>query len=236
MIKKRLLIKLSGEVLKGPLSGGLDWKTIDLVCKKIVSVIKETGVELGFVIGGGNIFRGANHDIENYDRLLGDNMGMMATVINGLALVERFRAQGIDAILQSGVNIDGVAPLFTIDKTEEQFRKGGVVVFCGGIGNPYFSTDTTAALRALQIKADYLVKATKVDGIYDKDPMKYKDAQKYEEITYKEIIDQRLQIMDLTAMQLLSINKMKLLVFSMTEEGALEGICRGEHIGTIVKE
>lgn len=235
-MKQRLLIKLSGEVLKGPLSGGLDWKSIDDICRKISLVIKDTGAELGFVVGGGNIFRGANQDIANYNRLLGDSMGMMATVINALALVERFKSHGIDALLQSGINIEGVAPLFTIEKTEEQFKKGGVVVFCGGIGNPYFSTDTTAALRALQIKADYLVKATKVDGIYDSDPMKNPDAVKYDEITYNEIIDKRLQIMDLTAMQLLSANKMKLLVFSMMEEGALESICKGGHIGTIVKE
>lgn len=236
MSLKRLLVKLSGEVLKGSLPAGIDWEVVDGIARRIAATIKDTGVELGFVIGGGNIFRGAGHDIAGYNRLLGDNMGMMATVINGLAFVERLRAHGVDALLLSGVKIEGVVDIFTADAAEAHFKKGGAVVFCGGIGNPYFSTDTTAALRALQIGADYLVKATKVDGIYDRDPMRYSDAVRYETISYKEIIDQRLEIMDLTAMQLLAKNRMKLLVFCMTEEGALEKVCRGEHIGTIVKE
>lgn len=235
---KRLLIKLSGEVLKGSLQSGIDWKVVDQVCGRIAKVIRETKAQLGFVIGGGNIFRGATPDlpIRNYDRLLGDSMGMMATVINGLALVERFAAHGIHAMMQSGVKIDGVAELFHQDTVERQFQSGGVVVFVGGIGNPYFSTDMTAALRSLQIKADYLAKATKVDGIYNKDPVKFSDAQRYEAVTYEEILKQKLEIMDLTAMQLLSKNKMKLLVFDMMEEGALERICNGESVGTLVEE
>ncbi len=236
MSKKRFLVKLSGEVLKGPLPFGISWDIVDSFCAKIAGIVNKTGAELGLVIGGGNIFRGASGTLDNYNRSIGDQMGMMATVVNGLALVERLKANGLDAIMQSGVKIDGVADLFNIDKVNEHFSKGGIVVFAGGIGNPYFSTDTTSALRALQINADCLFKATKVDGIYDKDPFKHQDAKRYDEITYNQIIDMRLQIMDLTAMQLLSTNKMKLMVFNMMNFEELELACRGGKVGTLVKE
>ena len=234
--QKRFLIKLSGEVLKGPLSSGISWETVDALCIRLAGIIKKTGAHIGFVIGGGNIFRGVCCDIEGYDRLYGDKVGMMATVMNGLALTERLRHHGIYAVLQSGVNIDGVAGLFDRDQIENAFSRGGCVVFCGGIGNPYFSTDTTAALRSLQINADCVFKATKVDGIYDSDPAKNSDAKKYNELTYAEIIDKRLEVMDLTAMQLMMKNNMKLMVFSMTETNSLEDACSGRIVGTIVKK
>ncbi|MCH5149618.1 MAG: UMP kinase [Spirochaetales bacterium] len=233
----RILVKLSGEVLKGSLRAGIDWTVVDALCSEIAGAIKNTKAELGFVIGGGNIFRGATPDlnIRNYNRLLGDSMGMMATVINALALTERLRGNGVNAILQSGVQIDGIAPLFNADVVEHNFKNGGVVVFAGGIGSPYFSTDMTAALRSLQIRADFLAKATKVDGVYNCDPMKYADAKRYDKISYNEIIEKKLEVLDLTAIQLLEKNNMKLLVYNMTQKGNLEAICRGEQIGTIVE-
>lgn len=233
----RILVKLSGEVLKGSLQAGIDWTVVDTLCSEIAGAVRNTKAELGFVIGGGNIFRGATPDlnIRNYDRLLGDSMGMMATVINALALIERLRGNGVNAILQSGIQIDGIASLFNADTVEYNFKNGGVVVFAGGIGSPYFSTDMTAALRSLQIKANFLAKATKVDGVYNCDPMKCTDAKRYDKISYSEIIEKKLEVLDLTAIQLLEKNRMKLLVYDMTQKGNLEAICRGEQIGTIVE-
>lgn len=233
----RILVKLSGEVLKGSLQAGIDWTVVDTLCSEIAGAVRNTKAELGFVIGGGNIFRGATPDlnIRNYDRLLGDSMGMMATVINALALTERLRGNGVNAILQSGIQIDGIASLFNADTVEHNFKNGGVVIFAGGIGSPYFSTDMTAALRSLQIKADFLAKATKVDGVYNCDPMKCTDAKRYDKISYSEIIEKKLEVLDLTAIQLLEKNRMKLLVYDMTQKGNLEAICRGEQIGTIVE-
>jgi uridylate kinase len=233
---RRVLLKLSGESLGGPAGKGIDENWLAAYAEEVAEAVKN-GLQVSIVIGGGNIFRGATPDlnIRNYDRLLGDSMGMMATVINALALVERLRGNGVNAILQSGVQIDGIAPLFNADVVERQFKEGGVVVFAGGIGSPYFSTDMTAALRSLQIKADYLAKATKVDGVYDSDPMKNPDATRYERVSYNEIIEKKLEVLDLTAIQLLAKNKMKLLVYDMTQKGNLEAVCRGEQIGTIVE-
>jgi uridylate kinase len=231
---KRFLVKLSGEFLLES-NSGLSLKKADEICSRLASIVK-SGAKLGFVIGGGNIFRGAFGEIKGYDRLLGDQIGMMATIVNALTLTERLRSYDIPVILQSGINVDGVAGLFNKDKVEEIFEKGGCAVFCGGIGNPYFSTDTTSALRALQINADYVIKATKVDGIYDKDPVKHKDARIYETITFDEIIEKKLGIMDLTAMILMKKNNLKLKVINFNKSETLEKACRGEKIGTSVEE
>ncbi|MBN2547344.1 MAG: UMP kinase [Spirochaetes bacterium] len=235
MKTKRFLLKLSGEVLKGDKDSGLSLDLIDKLCKRLAPIIKNN-VQLGIVVGGGNIFRGASNDISKYNRCIGDQIGMMSTVINGLALKERFDANGISALLQSGIKVEGIADLFDRDIIEKCFSKNGVVIFCGGTGNPFFSTDTTAALRALQIDADFLFKATKVDGIYDKDPVKFKDAHIYEKINYDQIIKQELQVMDLTAVLLLKTNRMKLRVFNMIKPDILEKACSGENIGTLVEE
>jgi len=232
---KRFLLKLSGEVLKGDKDAGLSLELIDQLCKRLSPLIKNN-IQLGIVIGGGNIFRGASNNISGYNRCIGDQIGMMSTVLNGLALKERFNANGINTLLQSGIKVDGIADLFNRENIEEFFNKKGVVIFCGGTGNPYFSTDTTAALRALQIEADFLFKATKVDGIYDRDPVKFKDAVFYKKISYAQIIKQELQFMDLTAVLLLKTNKMKLRVFNMITPGILENACSGENIGTLVDE
>ncbi|MCG8571286.1 MAG: UMP kinase [Spirochaetes bacterium] len=235
MKKLRYLVKLSGEVLKGPQSAGIDWDYADKFCERLAKIILTEKVELGLVIGGGNIFRGASGSITGYDRIFGDNIGMLATVMNGLALAERLKHYGVESILQSGLEIPAITGLFHQSEVEDIFSKKGCVIFCGGTGNPYFSTDTTAALRALQIKADCIFKATKVDGIYDKDPHKHEDAKKFKELTYDEIIAKRLKIMDLTAMQLMMENKIPLMVFNMDEPGTLENACAGEVVGTIVK-
>lgn len=236
MSNKRFLLKLSGEVLKGSLPSGISFEALDSTCRRLAGIIKNTKAELGIVVGGGNIFRGGRNQVEGYDRLTGDQIGMMATVINGLSIVERLRFYGIKAIAQSGIQIDGVVDLFNKDKAEETFENGGAVVFCGGIGNPYFSTDMTSVLRGLQIGAEYVFKATKVDGVYDKDPEKFKDAKKFEKITFDEIIKNNIEVIDLPAILMMKKNNLKLMVFSMTNAGDLEKACAGEIVGTIVKE
>jgi uridylate kinase len=234
-LKKRYLIKLSGEIIKGDKDSGISWEAADKICSRIATIVK-SGVELGFVIGGGNIFRGASGDIKNYNRLIGDQIGMMSTVINGLVFCERMQSFGIPAILQSGIKVDGVADLFNREKVEETFSKNGIVVFSGGLGVPFFSTDTTSAVRALQINADCLFKATKVDGIYDKDPVKNPDAKKFINITYNEIIEKELKFMDLTSIILMKENNMKLMVFNALDDNSLENACKDKIVGTLVEK
>ena len=234
MKKNRYLIKLSGEIIKGNQESGVSLEAADNLSKKIFSILKKN-IKLGFVIGGGNIFRGASKIIKGYNRILGDQIGMMATVVNALVLSERMQANGIPTLLQSGIKIDGIVDLFNKEKIEEVFKKKGVVIFCGGIGNPYFSTDTTSALRALQIEAEWIFKATKVDGIYDKDPKKYSDAKFYDSITYNEILEKKLRIMDLSSIILMKENNLKLRVFNIFDKhDTLEKACSGGKIGTVV--
>lgn len=235
MQKKRYLLKLSGEVLKGTSPSGISYDALNILCERLSKILKNSIAEIGIVVGGGNIYRGGR-GVSGFNRLYGDQIGMMATVMNGLAIVERLRAYGIYAVIQSSVKIEGIAELFNRDKVEETFARNGVVVFVGGTGNPYFSTDTTAVLRGLQINADFVFKATKVDYIYDKDPEKHTDAKIVENITFKEIIDKNIQIMDMTSIIMMKENKMKLMVFNMTKEGQLEKALNGETVGTIVKE
>lgn len=235
MKKKRFLIKLSGEILKESLSP-LSWNIADKLCKELAILNGNGNYEIAFVIGGGNIFRGASGDVEGYDRRIGDHIGMMATVINGLALYERFRSLGVTVTIQSGLEIPGLVGKFNADDVEKTFASNGVVIFCGGIGNPYFSTDMTAVLRALEINADCIFKATKVDGVFDKDPVKHKDAVKYDKITFSDIIEKRLRVMDLPAIQLCQENRMPLMIFDMVREGNLKKACSGERVGTFVEE
>lgn len=234
MKRSRYLIKLSGEVLKGEQDSGISRDVVDGFSKRLAGIIK-SGVQLGFVVGGGNIYRGTSGTPRGYQRLIGDQIGMLSTVLNGLTLVEGLKKYDIPVILQSGIKIEGVAGLFNKDKADEILEKGGTVIFCGGIGNPYFSTDTTSVLRALQIDAEFVFKTTKVDGIYDKDPLKNKDAKLYDTVTFDEMIQKKLGVMDLTALIMMKENGLKLLVFNMTKEGLLERACAGEKIGTIVE-
>ena len=201
-------MKLSGEVLKGTSPSIIDYNILETLCKRITSILNDgLQIELGIVIGGGNIYRGGR-GIEGFNRLIGDQIGMLATIMNGLSIVERLRSFGTYAMPFSSVKMDGVVDLFNRDRVDEIFLKNGVCVFVGGTGNPYFSTDTTAVLRALQIGADCVFKATKVDGIYNKDPEKFSDAQIYSNITYERIVEQNIQIMDMTSIIMMKENKM----------------------------
>lgn len=233
---KRIILKLSGEVLRNTEDGEpIDARTLKTICEEVREVYN-LGVQIGLVIGGGNIFRGlSGSEMKGVDRTTGDYMGMLATVINGLALMDCLEKLGVTVRLQSAIPMDKLAEPFIVRRATRHLERGRVVIFAGGTGNPYFSTDTTAALRASEIGADILMKATKVDGIYDKDPTKHKDAVKYDEIAYIDALRERLQVMDSTAFSLCMENHLPILVFSMNEPGAILRAVMGEPIGTMVK-
>ena len=233
---KRIILKLSGEVLRNAKEGEpIDAVTLRSICEEVKQVA-DLGVEVGLVIGGGNIFRGLKGaEARGIDRTTGDYMGMLATVINGLALLDCLEQLGVTVRLQSAIPMDKLAEPFIVRRATRHLERGRVVIFAGGTGNPYFSTDTTAALRASEIGADILLKATKVDGIYDKDPAKHDDAVKLERVTYLEALRERLQVMDSTAFSLCMENKMPILVFSMREPGSVYRAVMGEKIGTLVE-
>ncbi|MFT4901897.1 MAG: uridylate kinase [Lentimonas sp.] len=231
---KRIILKLSGEVLRNTEDGEpIDAKTLLSICKEVKQVY-DIGVQVGLVIGGGNIFRGLRGAEQGVDRTTGDHMGMLATVINGLALMDCLEKLGVVVRLQSAIPMDKLAEPFILRRATRHLERGRVVIFAGGTGNPYFSTDTSAALRASEIGAEILMKATKVDGIYNKDPVKYDDAVKYEKIPYIDALRERLQVMDSTAFSLCMENKMPILVFSMLEPGSIYRAVMGETIGTLV--
>lgn len=233
---KRIILKLSGEVLRNTEDGEpIDARTLKSICEEVKKVY-DIGVEVGLVIGGGNIFRGlSGAEMKGVDRTTGDYMGMLATVINGLALLDCLEKLGVTVRLQSAIPMDKLAEPFIVRKAERHLEKGRVVIFAGGTGNPYFSTDTTAALRASEIGADMLMKATKVDGIYDKDPEKFDDAVKYDNIAYIDALRERLKVMDSTAFSLCMENQLPILVFSMKEPGSIYRAVMGEEIGTLVE-
>ncbi len=232
---KRIILKLSGEVLRNAEDGEpIDARTLKSICEEVKEVY-EIGVQVGLVIGGGNIFRGLNGaEMRGVDRTTGDYMGMLATVINGLALMDCLEKLGVTVRLQSAIPMDKLAEPFIVRRATRHLERGRVVIFAGGTGNPYFSTDTTAALRASEIGADMLMKATKVDGIYDKDPAEHKDAVKYDHISYLDALRERLKVMDSTAFSLCMENHLPILVFSMKEPGSIYRAVMGEPIGTLV--
>ena len=232
---KRIILKLSGEVLRNNEDGEpIDARTLKSICEEVKEVYN-IGVEIGLVIGGGNIFRGlSGSEMKGVARTTGDYMGMLATVINGLALMDCLEKLGVTVRLQSAIPMDKLAEPFILRRATRHLERGRVVIFAGGTGNPYFSTDTTAALRANEIGADILMKATKVDGIYDKDPVKHNDAVKYEHIPYINALRERLQVMDSTAFSLCMENSLPILVFSMKEPGSILRAVMGEKIGTLV--
>ena len=232
---KRIVLKLSGEVLRNAEDGEpIDAKTLRGICEEVKKVY-DIGVEVGLVIGGGNIFRGlSGAEMKGVDRTTGDYMGMLATVINGLALMDCLEKLGVTVRLQSAIPMDKLAEPFIVRRATRHLERGRVVIFAGGTGNPYFSTDTTAALRASEIGADMLMKATKVDGIYDKDPEKHTDAVKHDHINYIDALRERLKVMDSTAFSLCMENKLPILVFSMKEPGSIYRAVMGEEIGTLV--
>ena len=232
---KRVILKLSGEVLRGGKSGDpIDADTLFHVCSQ-VKEIHELGVQVGVVIGGGNIFRGLNGEKRGVDRTTGDYMGMLATVINGLAIMDCLEKLGVSTRVQSAIPMNQIAEPFILRRAVRHMEKGRVVIFVAGTGNPYFSTDTTAALRASEMHADIIMKATKVDGIYDKDPKKHADAVKYDQLTFIDALKQRLNVMDSTAFSLCMDNNVPILVFDLNDEHSIRKAIVGEKIGTLVK-
>ena len=230
---KRVLLKLSGEALMGDRQYGIDPKRLKEYAKEIKEVT-EKGIELAIVIGGGNIFRGVAGASNGMDRVQGDHMGMLATCINGLALQSALEDEDVHTRLQTALEIKEVAEPYIKRKAIRHLQKGSVVIFGAGTGNPYFTTDTAAVLRAIEISADAILKGTRVDGIYNADPEKDKNAVKFDTITFKEVLEKGLKVMDMTAFTLSDENKLPIIVFDMNTKGNLLKLVSGEKIGTIV--
>ena len=230
---KKILLKLSGEALMGDQEFGISSDVIASYAKQIKEIV-DLGVEVSIVIGGGNIFRGLSGAAQGVDRVTADHMGMLATVINSLALQNSIEKLGVPTRVQTAIEMPKVAEPFIKRRAQRHLEKGRVVIFGAGTGNPYFTTDTAAALRAIEMETDVVIKATKVDGIYDKDPVKYPDAKKYETVTYNEVLAKDLKVMDATAISLCRENKLPIIVFNSLIEGNLKRVVMGEHIGTTV--
>lgn len=231
---KRILLKLSGESLMGNVPYGIDADTLETFAEE-VSEVQEMGVEVGIVIGGGNIYRGVQAAAEGIEKVTGDYMGMLATVINALAMQNTLERKGVVTRLQTAIKMEQIAEPFIRRRAMRHLEKGRVVIFGAGTGNPYFTTDTAAALRAIEINADALVMAKNgVDGIYNADPRLDPAAQRYSSVTYTEVHRRQLRVMDLTAITLCQENRLPILVFDISVPGNLRRIVQGEHIGTIV--
>jgi uridylate kinase len=233
-VYKRILLKLSGEALMGSQGFGVD----PLMAAKVAEELKEVhslGVEMAIVIGGGNIFRGLKATAQGMDRVSGDLMGMLATVINAIALQDALEKAGVFTRVVSAIEMREVAEPFIRRRALRHLEKRRVVIFAAGTGNPYFSTDTAAALRAMEIKAEVILKATKVDGIYDADPVKVKSATMYSEIKYIDVLRQGLRVMDTTAISLCMDNSLPIIVFNLLQSGNIQRVVTGEKIGTIVR-
>jgi uridylate kinase len=232
-VYKRILLKLSGEALAGTQGTGINTEVIKQIAKDI-KVAHETGVEIGIVIGGGNIFRGIAASAQGMDRASSDYMGMLATCINSLALQDALEKENVPTRVQSAIEMAEIAEPYIRRRAVRHLEKGRIVIFGAGTGNPYFTTDTAASLRAMEIGAEVLMKATKVDGIYDKDPAKHSDAKKYDKISYIEVLKQGLQVMDSTAISLCMDNKLPIMTFDLAKPGNILKAVLGESIGTLV--
>jgi uridylate kinase len=230
---KKILLKLSGEALAGQAGYGIDTDVLEVLAAEIKEV-HDLGVQLSLVLGGGNIFRGIKGATQGMDRASADYMGMLATVLNCLALQDALERKGVHTRVQSAIEIQEVAEPYIRRRAMRHLEKDRVVIFGAGTGNPYFTTDTTAALRAMEIGAQVVLKATKVDGIYDADPVKNKDAKRFAEVTYIDVLQKRLEVMDSTAISLCMDNKLPIIVFNLGERGALKRVIQGEAIGTLV--
>ncbi len=230
---KRVLLKLSGEALMGEQEFGISSDVIASYARQIKE-IADLGVEVSVVIGGGNIFRGLSGATQGVDRVTGDHMGMLATVINSLALQNSIEKLGVQTRVLTAIEMPKIAEPFIKRRAQRHLEKGRVVIFGAGTGNPYFTTDTAAALRAIEMNTEVVLKATKVDGIYDKDPVKYADAVKYETVTYTEVLNKNLKVMDATAISLCRENKLTIIVFDSLTEGNIKRVIMGEKIGTTV--
>lgn len=231
---KRILLKLSGESLMGTKGYGIDEQRLADYAQQIRN-IAATGVQVAIVIGGGNIFRGLSGSQKGFDRVKGDQMGMLATVINSLALCSALEAIGQKVRVLTSVRMEPVGQLYSTDKALRLLNNGNVVIIAGGTGNPYFTTDTASVLRAIELRADVMMKGTRVDGIYTADPEKDPTATKYTQITYDEILEMKLKVMDLTAITMCRENNMPIYVFDMDTIGNLEKVMNGQPIGTLVK-
>jgi uridylate kinase len=231
---KRILLKISGEALAGTQEYGLSSDVIGFIAGE-VREIHRLGVEIAMVVGGGNIFRGVEAGARGMDRVSADYMGMLATVINGLALQAGLEKMGVDTRVQTAIEMREVAEPFIRRRALRHLEKGRVVIFAGGTGNPYFTTDTAAALRAMEIGADVVFKATKVDGVYTADPKTDPSAQKFDELTYIEVLSRRLKVMDSTAISLCMDNRFPIVVFNLNERGRLRQLVHGERVGTLVR-
>ena len=230
---KRILLKLSGEILAGERGYGIDPSITTEICNKIKTVL-DMGIEVGIVIGGGNIFRGISAAANGMDRVAGDYLGMMATIMNSVALQSALENLDCDTRVMSALSITQLAEPYIRRRATRHLEKGRVVVFAGGTGNPYFTTDTAAVLRAIEINADVVIKGTKVDGVYTEDPMINSDATRYDSLSYKEVIEKELRVMDLTAVTLCKENKLPIIVFDISSKTGLIDIVNSISVGTTV--
>lgn len=230
---KRVLLKLSGEALLGDQEFGIDPKRLDQYANDI-KAIQEKGMEIAIVIGGGNIFRGVQSSETGIDRVQGDHMGMLATVINGMALQSALENAGVITRLMSGLHIEQVCENYIRRRAVRHLEKGRIVIFGAGTGNPYFTTDSAASLRAIEIEADAVLKGTRVDGIYTSDPEKNPDAERFSNISFKEVYEKGLKVMDMTAFTLCEENNLPIIVFDMNKPGNLMKLVEGESVGTLV--
>jgi uridylate kinase len=231
---KRILLKLSGEVLAGAASFGIDSEKVKSLAREVADVAA-AGIEIAVVVGGGNIFRGVAAAAQNMDRVTADHMGMLATVINSLALSDALEQSGVSTRVMSAIEMRQVAEPYIRRRAMRHLEKGRIVIFAAGTSNPYFSTDTAATLRALEIKADIIAKATRVDGVYDKDPLQFPDAVRYDKITYLEVLAQGLRVMDASAVAMCRDNQLPILVFNLNTTGNIMRMSMGEPVGTVIQ-
>lgn len=231
---KRILLKLSGEVFKGERSYGIDPAVVDNIAAQIKDLF-DIGTEIGVVIGGGNIFRGLSEGAKGMDRTSADHMGMLATIMNSLALQDLLEKRDVPTRVQSAIQIHQVAEPYIRRRAIRHLEKKRVVIFAAGTGNPFFTTDTAAALRANEINAEVILKATKVDGVYDSDPVKCPDAKRFRELTYREVIEKNLEVMDLTAITLCMDNNLPIIVFDLNKTGNIFKVVTGESTGTYIR-
>lgn len=230
---QRVLLKLSGEALAGDQGYGIDPKVVNALAEEIAEIVND-GVQLAIVVGGGNIFRGLAGAAEGMDRAQADYIGMLATVMNALALQDAFERHGIFSRVQSAINMQEVSEPYIRRRAIRHLQKGRVVILAAGTGNPYFTTDTTAALRACELDVDCLMKATKVDGVYDSDPAKNPDAERFDHISYMEVLQRGLNVMDATATSLCMDNEVPMIVFDLTKPGNIQAALRGQDVGTTI--
>jgi uridylate kinase len=230
----RILLKLSGEVLAGQAGFGIEPQRVQALAAEVADVAR-TGVQMGLVVGGGNFFRGVAAAARNMDRVSADHMGMLATVINALALQDALEKQGVPTRVMTAIHMQSVAEPYIRRRAIRHLEKGRVVIFAAGTSNPYFSTDTAAALRALEIKADVLAKATRVDGVYDKDPLVHPDAVMYREVSYTEVLSKSLKVMDASAVAMCRDNKLTIAVFNLNTPENIRRMVLGEHVGTLIQ-